>query len=345
MKIELRSDTLTLPTGEMRRAMYEAEVGDDVYEEDPTANRLEELVAQMLGQEAALFASSGTMGNLVAVLSHTRPGDEVLVGSESHILWYELGGTATLGGVILRTIPNDREGRMAPGAIAEAVHPGDILYPPTTLLCLENTHNRCGGAVLTPRYTAAAAQVAREKGLKVHLDGARIFNAAVALGVSVAELAKPADSVCICLSKGLSAPVGSVLCGSAEFIKRARRWRRLLGGGMRQVGVIAAAGIVAVQTMVPRLAEDHENARRLAQGLANIPGIDIDLERVQTNIVLFDLTVAIPAAEFVRQMNVRGIGMLALSQRGIRAVTNRMVTAADIDEVIKQVAALMSERG
>jgi len=341
--IDLRSDTITLPTDEMRQAMYEAEVGDDVHREDPTVNRLEEMSASIMGKEAALFATSGTMSNLLAVLSQTRPGDEILVGSEAHILWYEVGGASTLGGVVIRTVPNEEDGRIDPAAIEQAIRPKDIHYPPTTLLCLENTHNRCGGAVLTPEYTAAIAQLAHQHGLQVHLDGARIFNAAIALGIPAAELAKPVDSVGFCLSKGLSAPVGSLFCGTQESVEKARKWRKMLGGGMRQAGVIAAAGIVAIQKMVSRLAEDHANARRLADGLARIPGFTVHPEKVQTNIVNFDFPLATP--DFKSQAEARGVKFLYRGERTVRAVTHRMVSAADIDEALERLDRLVREAG
>jgi len=341
--IDLRSDTVTLPTEEMRRAAYEADVGDDVFGEDPAANRLEELAANMMGKEAALFTASGTMSNLLAVLSHTHPGNEILLGSEAHMFWHEVGGASTLGSIVMRTVPNDQEGWIDPDAVKEAIRPENIHYPASTLLCLENTHNRCGGTVLTSKYTSAISQLAHDHGLMVHLDGARIFNAAVALGVPVSELAKPADSVSFCLSKGLSAPVGSLLCGSRDFTERARKWRKMVGGGMRQVGIITAAGIVAIEKMVDRLAEDHANASRLAQGLACIPGIGIHPESVQTNIVVFELPTIISGAEFVQRMNAKSIKLLPRGGQKIRAVTHRMINAEDIDETLNHIELLVKE--
>ena len=273
--IDLRSDTVTHPTPAMRKAIFEAEVGDDVYGEDPTVNRLEAMAAEMMGKEAALFTASGTQSNLTAILTHTKRGDEIIVGDQAHMLWYEVGGAAALGGVIIRTVPNDSHGLLSLDDIERAIRDKDIHYPETTLLCLENTHNRCGGTVLNPDYTDEVCELAHKRGLKVYLDGARIFNAAVALDMPACRLTQPVDSVGLCLSKGLSAPVGSLLCGSRDFMERARQSRKMLGGGMRQVGIVAAAGIVALETMVERLTEDHDNARRLARGLADIEGITL----------------------------------------------------------------------
>ncbi|MBI4571377.1 MAG: low-specificity L-threonine aldolase, partial [Chloroflexi bacterium] len=274
--IDLRSDTLTHPTPAMREAMAKAEVGDDVFGEDPTVRRLEQMAAERMGKEAAVFVASGTMGNLVSLLAHCGRGDEAIVGSEAHVLHYEAGGVPGLGGVQLRPVRNDGHGMIDLDELEATIRLENVHFPRTSAVCLENTHNRCGGGVLTAEETAAVARIARRHGVAVHLDGARIFNAAVALGVAPSELAAQADSVTFCLSKGLSAPVGSLVCGSAEFVQRARRMRKMVGGGMRQAGVIAAAGIVALETMVDRLAEDHEHAQLLARGLAQLPGIRID---------------------------------------------------------------------
>jgi threonine aldolase len=337
--IDLRSDTITLPTEEMRRAMYEAEVGDDVHREDPTVNRLEELAAETLGKEAALFTPSGTMSNLIGVLVHTRPGDEIIMGSEAHILWYEVGGASALGGVVIRTVPNDEDGTIPLEMVERAIRGENIHFPPTTLLCLENTHNRCGGAVLTRDYTQSVCQLAHRRSLKVYLDGARIFNAAVALGIPARQLTEPADAVGFCLSKGLSAPVGSLFCGTGETVARARKWRKMLGGGMRQVGVIAAAGIVAIQKMVDRLAEDHANAHYLAEGLAAIPGFGVRPEKVQSNIVNFEFPAGVP--DFVLRIGEQGVKFLARAGRSVRAVTNRMVSAGDIEEALLRISHLV----
>jgi len=343
--IDLRSDTITHPTDEMRRAMFQADVGDDVYGEDPTVNALEQLAAHMLNKEAALFTSSGTMSNLLAVLTLTHPGNEILLGSEAHMLWYEVGGASALGGVVMRTIPNEQDGQIDLSAIEEAVRGKSIHFPQTTLLCLENTHNRCGGAVLAPDYMSSAGGLAHKYGLRVHLDGARIFNAAIALAVSAGELAKDVDSVCFCLSKGLSAPVGSLLCGTGEFVESARKWRRMIGGGMRQAGIIAAAGIVSLKTMINRLKEDHDNARHLADGLARIPDITVVRPRISTNIVMFELSLSVSAAAFVELLNDHGVKVGYRGRQKLRAVTHRMVNTADMDEALTRIEACVKEMG
>jgi len=332
--IDLRSDTVTRPTEAMRQAMYAADVGDDVYREDPTVNRLEETAARITGKENALFTVSGTMSNLIAVLAQTRHGNEILLGSESHILWYEVGGSAAIGGVVMRNIPNKDNGEIDIAAIERAIRPVNIHYPETALLCLENTHNRCGGSVLSPEYTDKAVGLAHGKGLKVHLDGARIFNASVALGTPVTTLTRGFDSVSFCVSKGLSAPVGSLLCGTNEFVARARKWRKMLGGGMRQAGVIAAAGLVALDTMIVRLAEDHKNARKLADGLGQIKGISIDTDRVQTNIVMFDLIPGISPESFVSNLAESGVKVSARGGSRFRAVTHYDINDSDIDSTL-----------
>jgi len=341
--IDLRSDTVTHPTDAMRQAMSVAEVGDDVFGEDPTVNRLETMAAQKMGKEAALFTVSGTMSNLVAVLTHTQHGNEIILGTEAHIFLNEVGGAAALGGVMVHTVPNDAAGRLPLADIENAVRDKNIHYPETTLLCLENTQNRCGGVVLTPEYTQQAVALAHRLGLKVHLDGARIFNAAVALGIPSVELTKEVDSVGFCLSKGLSAPVGSVLCGSREFIERARKKRKMLGGGMRQAGVIAAAGIVALETMVDRLAEDHANARKLAAGLAHIPGIALAQAKVDTNIVIFDLSPSLPVNQFISKLNSFGVKISRFGIYRFRAVTHRMVDTADIDSALDRMEKVCRE--
>jgi threonine aldolase len=329
--IDLRSDTVTHPTPAMREAMAKAEVGDDVFGEDPTVRRLEALAAELTGKEAAVFVASGTMGNLTCLLAHCQRGDEAIVGSESHVLHYEVAGAAGLGGIQLRPVANDERGMLDMDALAGAIRAQNIHVPRTALVCLENTHNRCGGAVLTPEQTAEIAKIAHRHGAALHLDGARIFNAAVALGLPAAELAAEADSVTFCLSKGLSAPVGSLVCGSAEFVARARKARKMLGGGMRQAGVIAAAGVVALETMIDRLAEDHENARILADGLAQIPGVRIDSERVQSNIVVFTVD---DGVAFQQRLRKAGVLTTAFGPTRVRMVTHHGIERADIEEAL-----------
>ncbi len=341
--IDLRSDTVTHPTDEMRRAMYEAEVGDDVYGEDPTVNALEKMAADMMDKEAALFTASGTMSNLVAVLTHTRRGDEIIVGSLAHTFMAEVGGASALGGVMVCTARNEPDGTITLANIEGAIRHQNIHAPPTALLCLENTHNFCGGAVLTAEYTTAAAWLAHAHHIRLHIDGARIFNAAVALGVPASQLVKDADSVSFCLSKGLSAPVGSLLSGTADFVQSARKYRKMVGGGMRQAGIIAAAGIIALKTMVDRLAEDHVNARRLADGLSEIKGFSVTRHPLMTNIVMFELDGSIPGPELLRAASARGV---KLSHRGgqlFRAVTHRMVSAADIEDALRIIATCAGE--
>jgi len=328
--VDLRSDTLTLPTPEMREAMARAEVGDDVWEEDPTVQRLEVLAAERTGKDAALFVPSGTMGNLVSILAHTRPGQEVILDLDSHIFNYEVASAAVIGGVQTRPVPTER-GFLSPDQVREAIRPANIHTPPTGLVCLENTHNRHGGTACTPEEIRDVAEVAHARGIPVHLDGARIFNAAVALRRDVAEFTRPVDSVMFCVSKGLSAPVGSLVCGSRGFIARARRLRKMLGGGMRQVGVLAAAGIVALEKMVDRLAEDHAHARRLADGLATLHGIRIDPTKVQTNIVIFFLDPPGGVEGLVAGCTARKVKIHAIGPAAIRCVTHKDVDREDID--------------
>ncbi len=334
--IDLRSDTVTKPTPAMREAMARAEVGDDVFGEDPTVNRLEAMAAERLGKEAALFVTSGTMGNLVCLLSHCGRGDEMIVGGQAHTYVYEQGGSAALGGIHPRPLPNQPDGTIALEEIEAAIRTDNLHFPRTRLICLENTHNRCGGAVLTLEYMQAVGRLARRHGLAVHLDGARIFNAAVALGVDAEALAADADSVMFCLSKALAAPVGSLVCGSGEFIAETRRARKVVGGGWRQAGVIAAAGIVALEQMVDRLAEDHANAKRLAVGLASLPGIVLDPARVQTDIVIFELHRDDMTPEgLAERLKERGVLLLAIGGRRLRAVTNYHVTAEDVERALQ----------
>jgi len=348
--VDLRSDTLTLPTPEMREAMARAEVGDDVWEEDPTVKRLEAMAAERLGKAAGLFVASGTMGNLVSVVSHTRAGQEVVLDLDSHIFNYEVAGSAVIGNVQMHPVKTAR-GFLTPDQVREALRPSNIHLPPTGLVCVENTHNRHGGTCCTPEEIAAVAEIAHGAGVPVHLDGARLFNAAVALRREAREFARPADSVTFCVSKGLAAPVGSVVCGSAEFIARARRTRKMVGGGMRQAGVIAAAGIVALERMVDRLAEDHANARRLAEGLAKLPGLAVDLATVQTNIVIVRVerpggpaASAAATGELVAGCAARKVKVHAMGPAAIRCVTHKDVDAEDIRRALEAFAELTRRR-
>ncbi len=342
--IDLRSDTVTLPSPEMRRAMYEAELGDDVYGEDPTINRLQEIAADLMGKEAALFVASGTMGNLVAIMTHCNRGQEVIVGDKSHIYQAEAGSASVLWGTPYRPVPTGRFGALDPAAVEAEIHPDDPHYGVTGLICLENTHNYCGGTVVKPQELAAVADVARRHGLPLHLDGARIFNAAIALKVPVQELTKYADSVSFCLSKGLACPVGSLLCGTREFIDRARRNRKLVGGGMRQAGVLAAAGIVALRTMIDRLEEDHRHARMLAEGLADMPYLKVDLETVQTNMVYFRVDEALGGwRTFQRKLAERGVLVSNIEPDYLRAVTHYGIEKGDIDRALNAVRQVVME--
>jgi len=342
--IDLRSDTVTLPTPEMRRAIAEAPLGDDVYGEDPTINALEALAAERAGKEAAMLVASGTMGNLCAILAHCGRGQEAIVGDQSHIYHYEGGGASVLGGVAFHLVPTDPSGELPLPTLRAAVRDADDSHEAITrLICLENTHNRCGGVVLSPEYMAAVHRFAQERGLLVHLDGARMFNAAVALGVDVREITRHVDTVQFCLSKGLAAPVGSILAGDAAFITRARRVRKLVGGGMRQAGIIAAAGIVALEQMVDRLAEDHANARLLAERLATFPQIAIDLHTVQTDIVIFRLREEYGAPEaFAHAVAERGLLIGGIGRDYIRAVTHYGIDAGDIEEALEIVRATLA---
>jgi threonine aldolase len=336
--IDLRSDTVTQPTPAMREAMASAPVGDDVYGEDPTINRLQEMAAARVGKEAGLFVPSGTMGNLAAVLAHCGRGDEVILGNLGHTFVFEAGGVAALGGVHPYVLPNQPDGTLRLEDIEGAVrNPDDAHFPISRLVILENTHNRCGGVPITAEYTRQVGELCRRKGLRLHLDGARIFNAAIALGVPAAELAAPADSVTFCLSKGLCAPVGSVLCGSAEFIKRAWRIRKQLGGGMRQAGVLAAAGIVALEQMVDRLGEDHARARRLAQGLAAIPGLVLDPGTPATNMVFLSLAPEVPmdAAQAAQELARLGVRVGVVSKRRFRLVTHYWIDDQSVEMAVQ----------
>lgn len=321
----------------MREAMNNAEVGDDVFQEDPTVNRLEELAAKKVRKEAALFVPSGTMGNLIAVLTHCQRGDEVILEIDSHIYYYEVGGMSALAGVIPRLIVGDK-GIPNPQDIKKALRDENLHYPNTTLICLENTHNRAGGTIAPPEVIEEICQLAHQRKILVHLDGARIFNAAVALDIEPALLTKNVDSVMFCLSKGLSAPVGSILAGSKDFIQRARKNRKMLGGGMRQAGILAAAGIIALEHMMERLKEDHKNARILGEGLANVSGIKVDLETIQTNMVYFDLQESgMDTYQFLPKLAKYNILGLPRPPTKVRLVTHYGISEEDIYATIKAI--------
>src|SRR4029077_3254228 len=327
--IDLRSDTVTQPTQEMRRAMTTAPLGDDVMGDDPTVNKLEEVAAARLGKEASVFLPTGTMGNLIGVAVSARTGEELIADAEAHVYLYEAAGAAAIAGVQIQPVAT-AAGVMTPAQVEGAMRPrDDPHFALTAALFLENTHNRHGGVVWPLDALQAAAGAAHAQGIKVHLDGARIFNAAVALGVDVAEIAHPADSVTFCISKGLGCPAGSLFCSTRETVEQARRWRKRLGGGMRQTGVLAAAGLVALETMVDRLADDHANARTLAEGLAELPGVSCDLSRVQTNLVFFDVA-KMRANEFEDACRRRGLLGDATGAHRVRFVTHHGISSADV---------------
>jgi threonine aldolase len=333
--IDLRSDTVTKPSLAMRRAMAEAEVGDDVFGDDPTVNKLQERVAMMLGKEAALFVPSGTMANTIAILSHTQLGDEVIVERESHTFCYEVAAASVFGGVQLNTIVGN-SGILDADQIAKEIREANVHMPPTRLICLENTHNRGGGKIYPIEKIKAIHELASQRGLKMHLDGARLFNASVASGISPSDYAKYFDSVMFCFSKGLGAPVGSIVVGSKVFIERAHRFRKMLGGGMRQVGILAAAALYALENNVSKLAQDHENAKLLANELAKLKGFQIDPEQVETNIVVFDISKAgYSGAQVVEKLKQRGVLMIPFGATLVRAVTHLDVSNEDMKRAIQ----------
>jgi Threonine aldolase len=334
--VDLRSDTVTKPTPAMREAMATAEVGDDVYGEDPTINRLQEMAAGMMGKESGLFVASGTMGNLVGVLAHCQRGDEVIVGNKAHTFLYEAGGISVLGGVHSCQLPNQPDGSLALEDIENAIRPDDPHDPITRLICLENTHNRCGGTFQSPEYIKRVSKFAHARKLFVHLDGARIFNAAAAQQINARELAATVDSVTFCLSKGLCAPVGSVLCGSKEYIRKALRLRKMVGGGMRQAGILAAAGIVALETMTGRLSEDHARARNLASGLREVPGLVLGQEIPATNMVFLSLDplVKSKAEEVADNLKEHGILVGVTGARSFRLVLHYWINDIGVDQTI-----------
>ncbi len=345
--IDLRSDTVTRPTPAMREAMYRAEVGDDVYGEDPTVNQLEALAAAMVGKEAALFVPTGTMGNAIAIITHCRRGDEVIMGDRSHTYLYEVGGSARLNGSPVRVVPTLPDGTLDAERLAAAFLGDDVHEARTGLLCVENTHNMCGGRALSPATLRSMTEPARQRGVPIHMDGARLFNAAVSLGLPASALAAEVDSVMFCLSKGLSAPVGSMLAGSRDFIAEARRIRKLLGGGMRQAGIIAAAGLLALSEMVDRLGEDHANARRLALGLVEIPGMRVSPETVESNILFFDALDANGQPQngaFINAAASAGVLFSSGDRGGIRAVTHYGISAEDIDQTLSICRSVVAAR-
>jgi threonine aldolase len=333
--IDLRSDTVTKPSPAMRQAIAQAEVGDDVFEDDPTVNRLEEMVAEILGKERALFVPSGTMANEVAIKSWTKPGDEVVLEADSHIYNYEVGAPSVLCGVQLHTLEGKR-GVLTVGQILDQVRPPDIHIPSTALICLENTHNRAGGTIYPIDEIKRIREATKPLGIKMHLDGARLWNATIATGIPLDRYAGYFDSVSVCLSKGLGAPIGSLVCGNADFIKLARRNRKMFGGGMRQVGIIAAAGIYAIENNFNRLIDDHRNAKALAQGLSEIPKISVDLESVQTNIVVIDITESrMEVGEVLKKLKEQGVLAVPFGRNKIRCVTHLDVDRGDVNKAIE----------
>jgi threonine aldolase len=334
--VDLRSDTVTKPTPEMREAMAEAEVGDDVYRDDPTVNRLEELAAEMLGKEAALFVPSGTMGNLIALLVHCQRGHEVIVGNQSHIYLNEAGGMSALGGIQPCPVQNQSDGTLALDDILASIRTEDVHHPITRLICLENTQNICGGVPLTAEYTRQVGEIARRNGLSLHIDGARIFNSAVAQNVPVRELVGPADSVMFCLSKGLAAPVGSMLVGRNQFIRRARHVRKMLGGGMRQAGVLAAAGIISLEKMTKRLGDDHARAKKLADDLRKVDGLVVDSNSPYTNMVYLNLSyeVSKDAQQVTQKMKDFGVLVDPENSRRFRLVTHYLIDDPAVEKIV-----------
>jgi threonine aldolase len=343
--IDLRSDTVTQPTPAMREAMAKANVGDDVYGEDPTINKLQDMAANILGKEAGLFVPSGTMGNLAAILAHCDRGDEIILGNLAHTFLFEAGGISALGGVHPHTLPNQPDGTMKLDDIQAAIRPDNPHMPITRLVTLENTHNRCSGVSLTVEYTQAVGDLAHENNLILHMDGARIFNAAAALDVDVKELVAAADSVTFCLSKGLCAPVGSIICGNMEFITLAHRIRKQLGGGMRQAGVLAAAGIVALEEVAPRLKDDHIRAKKLAAGLARIPGIILNTVKPSSNMVYiaFDEVLPISAAEVAHLLKKAGILVGIVGPRHYRLVTHYWIDDQAVEATIRTFNEILSK--
>lgn len=340
--VDLRSDTVTKPSAEMRQAIAEAPVGDDVFGEDPTVNRLQEKSAAILGKEAAIFVCSGTMANQLAIMAQTRHGDEIIADRNCHTFNYESGGVAALSGVTIHTIEG-RRGILTVEQVRAAIRPPDHHYAPTRLICLENTHNRGGGSVYPLEEILKIRELAAEQGLLMHLDGARLFNAAVASGIDAREYARPFDSVCFCLSKGLGCPVGSVVVGSATLIDSVHRFRKMVGGGMRQIGILAAAGLYALEHNISRLKQDHDHAKMLARALHTMKGITVNPDEIETNIVIFDVAEAgMDAFEVVDQIKKQGVLLLPIAQTRIRAVTHLDVNEEDINQAIDAISRVLS---
>jgi threonine aldolase len=342
--VDLRSDTVTLPTDEMLEAIRNAKLGDDVYGEDPTVRQLEEMAADKMGKEAALLVTSGTQANLVSTMSNTKRGDSVILEAESHIYWYEVGGISVVAAVLPWPV-RGHMGALGPEDVEAAIRPKNIHFPDATLVCIEDTHNRAGGTVMTPAQIQALGDVVHARGLKLYMDGARIFNAAVALGTDVRAFTQNVDNLMFCLSKGLSCPIGSLVVGDREFVDKARKNRKLLGGGMRQAGIIAAPGIIALEKMVDRLAEDHANARLLADGLARVEGVDIDMTAVQTNIVAFGVRgLGITSDQFVAKIKGKGVLCGPADTFKVRMVTHRGIVKDDIIKTLLWVQELAQGR-
>jgi len=341
--IDLRSDTVTLPTDEMLEAIRAAELGDDVFREDSTVNKLEIMAAKKMGKEAALLVASGTQANLVSLLGNTKRGNLVILEAESHIYWYEVGGLSAIAGLLPWPVRGDL-GVLDPKDIEAAMRPKNIHFPETALICIENTHNRYGGTITAPDQIKAVSKVAKAFGLKLYMDGARIFNAAVALKVDVKDFTKHVDNLMFCLSKGLSCPIGSIVVGTDEFIEKARKNRKILGGGMRQAGIIAAPGIVALEKMIDRLEEDHKNARVLAEGLAQINGISIELENVQTNIVHFNVSeLSVTSDQFASKLRENGVLALPRDKKRLRMVTHRGIEKENVDKTLNIVDSIVKK--
>lgn len=337
--IDLRSDTITRPTKKMREAIYQAEVGDDVYGEDPTINQLEKLAAEMLGKEAALFVTSGTQGNQIAVLTHCRQGDEIILDEDSHIVFYEGGAISAFAGVQPRTIRSEA-GFIDPQKLANAIRTNDIHFPDTSLICLENTHNRAGGVAIPPSHMEKLYKVAKDHNIPIHLDGARLFNAAVALDQPLTAFTQFTTTVQICLSKGLGAPVGSILAGPKDFIEKARKWRKRLGGGLRQVGILGAAGLIALTEMVDRLADDHNNAKILADGLNKHPLLSV-VNNVDTNIVLIDISkTGLHSGQIIDKLKEQEVLAVPFGPQTVRFTTHYDLNREQIEQAIDKVMGL-----